>query len=101
VRIPHASGAAAPGRVGVHDGLTLALCWFMPTSPIEDSGVLKPPATFETPHWETPTCDLIRMDAEIGSYQEDYDHERRGAVVPAAQAGRGSPPHFSSRRNPV
>jgi len=27
----------------------------------------------ETVHWETPTYDLARMDAEIGSYQVDHD----------------------------
>jgi hypothetical protein len=24
-------------------------------------------------HWETPTYELLRMDSEIGSYQEDSD----------------------------
>jgi hypothetical protein len=27
-------------------------------------------------HWETPTYELLRMDAEIGSYQEDTDPGR-------------------------
>jgi hypothetical protein len=40
-------------------------------SPVEDSGVFSRAALRETVPWETPTCDLVRMDAEIGSYQED------------------------------
>ena len=27
-------------------------------------------------HWETPTYDEVKMDAEIGSYQEDYEPAR-------------------------
>ena len=27
----------------------------------------------EAPTWETPTFVEIRMDAEIGSYQDDFD----------------------------
>lgn len=27
----------------------------------------------EAPSWETPTFVEIRMDAEIGSYQDDFD----------------------------
>jgi hypothetical protein len=42
-------------------------------SPVEDSGVFERAATPETAHWETPAYDLVRMDAEIGSYQEDHD----------------------------
>ena len=45
-------------------------------SPVEDSGGFKRAATLETVHWETPTYDLVRMDAEIGSYQEDHDPGR-------------------------
>ena len=30
----------------------------------------------ETVPWQTPTYDLVRMDAEIGSYQEDQDPGR-------------------------
>ena len=45
-------------------------------SPVEDSGVFKRAATLETAPWETPTYDLVRMDAEIGSYQEDDDPGR-------------------------
>jgi hypothetical protein len=26
--------------------------------------------------WETPSFDLLRMDAEIGSYQDDFDPAR-------------------------
>jgi hypothetical protein len=26
--------------------------------------------------WTAPTCTEIKMDAEIGSYQEDFDGER-------------------------
>lgn len=26
--------------------------------------------------WQTPTYEILRMDAEIGSYQEDSDPER-------------------------
>jgi hypothetical protein len=44
--------------------------------PVEDSGVFKRAAVLETVHWETPTYDLVRMDAEIGSYQEDDDPGR-------------------------
>jgi len=29
----------------------------------------------EAPLWETPTFVEIRMDAEIGSYQDDFDGE--------------------------
>ena len=45
-------------------------------SRVEDSGVFKRAAMLETVHWETPTYDLVRMDAEIGSYQEDDDPGR-------------------------
>jgi hypothetical protein len=27
-------------------------------------------------HWETPTYELLRMDSEIGSHQEDSDPGR-------------------------
>jgi hypothetical protein len=38
--------------------------------------VLETPVTGETPMtWETPTFVEIRMDAEIGSYQDDFDGE--------------------------
>ena len=30
----------------------------------------------ETTAWETPKFELLRMDAEIGSYQDDTDPER-------------------------
>ena len=30
----------------------------------------------KTIHWETPTYEVMRMDAEIGSYQEDDDPGR-------------------------
>ena len=29
----------------------------------------------EAPRWETPSFVEIRMDAEIGSYQDDFDSE--------------------------
>jgi hypothetical protein len=45
-------------------------------SPVEDSGVFKRAATLGPVPWETPTYDLVRMDAEIGSYQEDDDPGR-------------------------
>jgi hypothetical protein len=45
-------------------------------SQLEDSGVFKRAAMLEAVHWETPTYDLVRMDAEIGSYQEDQDPGR-------------------------
>jgi hypothetical protein len=45
-------------------------------SPVEDSGVFERAATLERVPWETPTYDLVRMDAEIGSYQEDHDPGR-------------------------
>jgi hypothetical protein len=32
-------------------------------------------ATSEEALWETPTFVEIRMDAEIGSYQDDFDGE--------------------------
>jgi hypothetical protein len=45
-------------------------------SPVEDSGIFKRAAALEPGHWETPTYDLVRMDAEIGSYQEDHEPGR-------------------------
>ena len=56
-------------------------------SRVEDSGVFKRVAMPETVHWETPTYDLVRMDAEIGSYQEDHDPGREAPsfLPPAAQ----------------
>jgi hypothetical protein len=45
-------------------------------SRVEDSGVFNRAAMLETVPWETPTYDLVRMDAEIGSYQEDDDPGR-------------------------
>ena len=56
-------------------------------SPVEDSGVFKRAATHEKAPWETPTYDLVRMDAEIGSYQEDDDPGREAPsfVQPATR----------------
>jgi hypothetical protein len=33
-------------------------------------------AMSKTIHWETPTYEVMRMDSEIGSYQEDDDPGR-------------------------
>jgi hypothetical protein len=56
-------------------------------SPVEDSGVFKRAATLETVPWEAPTYDLVRMDAEIGSYQEDHDpgREEPSFLLPATR----------------
>jgi hypothetical protein len=37
--------------------------------------------------WTAPTCTEIKMDAEIGSYQEDFDGDRdpRFVTVEAAE----------------
>jgi hypothetical protein len=43
---------------------------------VEDSGVFERSAALRTGHWKTPTYDLVRMDAEIGSYQEDNEPGR-------------------------
>jgi hypothetical protein len=42
-------------------------------SPVEESGVFRRASMLPTVPWETPTYERIRMDAEIGSYQEDHD----------------------------
>jgi hypothetical protein len=31
--------------------------------------------------WITPTFDVVKMDAEIGSYQEDFDPMREGDLA--------------------
>jgi hypothetical protein len=31
--------------------------------------------------WETPTFEEIKMDAEIGSYQDDFDNPRETEPV--------------------
>jgi hypothetical protein len=31
--------------------------------------------------WETPSFEIVRMDAEIGSYQEDFDSDREPAFA--------------------
>ena len=61
-------------------------------SPVEDSGVFKRAATLETAPWETPTYDLVRMDAEIGSYQEDDDPGREAPsfLMPATSGAVAS-----------
>jgi len=54
-------------------------------SPVEESGVFPRAGLLEAAHWEIPTYELVRMDAEIGSYQEDDDPGReapRAAVRP-------------------
>jgi hypothetical protein len=50
-------------------------------SPVDNSGIFKRPAMVETVPWQAPTYDLVRMDAEIGSYQEDHDPGREMDVV--------------------
>jgi hypothetical protein len=61
-------------------------------SPVEDSGVFKRAATLGTAHWETPRYDLVRMDAEIGSYQEDDDPGREAPsfLMPATSGAVAS-----------
>ena len=56
-------------------------------SPVEDSGVFKRAAMLEAAPWETPTYELVRMDAEIGSYQEDHDPGREAPpfLLPATR----------------
>ena len=39
--------------------------------------------------WTTPTYSEIKMDAEIGSYQEDFDGDQPGRD-PIAEAGAQS-----------
>jgi hypothetical protein len=42
--------------------------------------------------WTTPAWTEIKMDAEIGSYQEDFDprHPTRDPIVEADEATEGS-----------
>jgi hypothetical protein len=54
----------------------------------------------KTIHWETPTYEVMRMDSEIGSYQEDDDPGREAPPFvrepePAGEAR--SPPHTPRR----
>jgi hypothetical protein len=35
--------------------------------------------------WTTPTFDEVKMDAEIGSYQEDTDPVRESPIVDAGE----------------
>jgi hypothetical protein len=35
--------------------------------------------------WEQPAFDEIRMDAEIGSYQNDFDRERDPIITKAPE----------------
>ena len=37
--------------------------------------------------WTSPTWAEIKMDAEIGSYQEDFDPERNHPIADVAEAG--------------
>jgi hypothetical protein len=39
--------------------------------------------------WTAPSFETIRMDAEIGSYQEDSDPERGPAIVTGTDAAEG------------
>jgi hypothetical protein len=50
--------------------------------PVEESGI------FPTMGWEAPTYELVRMDAEIGSYQEDRDSERETAPFVRTKPGQ-------------
>jgi hypothetical protein len=47
-------------------------------------------ATHGMTRWETPSFESLRMDAEIGSYQEDFDPAREGPeFVSAVEAANG------------
>ena len=47
--------------------------------------------------WETPSFVELRMDAEIGSYQDDFDPTRDGEFArSAARSTRGSPAFVES-----
>ena len=38
--------------------------------------------------WTTPTWAEIKMDAEIGSYQEDFEGDRESPIVDAQPSAR-------------
>ncbi len=40
--------------------------------------------------WETPTFESLRMDAEVGSYQEDFEPAREGPAFARASEGEGT-----------
>jgi len=51
-------------------------------------------------HWTTPTAIALRMDSEIGSYQDDFDGERpvEFAEVEDSRAHRAQSPNAQDSR---